>query len=221
MIIPLSYPLTKQSPLYPNTPAPVIHPLRSMANGDSANASAITVSAHSGTHIDAPFHFCNKGKTITECLNADTTFFPAYCLEIGRNKGEEIGVSDLDLLLPDVSDAQALLIRTGGHCLRSEDPVRYSNEHPWVSPELPEFLRKNCPRLRLFGIDQISISSVLHRDDGHECHRKFLCGEKPILILEDLNLSKIGIRHAFRIHVYPFLLGNNDGTPVIVLAESE
>lgn len=220
MIIPLSYPLTAESPLYPNTPAPVIHSLRSMANGDSANASAITVSAHSGTHIDAPFHFCKKGKTIAECLTDTTIFFPAYCLDVGRMNDEEIGVRDLDLLVSGIIDADALLIRTGGHRLRSEDPARYRNDHPWISPELPEFLRKKYPRLRVFGIDQISVSSILHRDAGHECHHKFLCGEKPLLILEDLNLADIGTLNAFRLHVYPFLLGSNDGTPVIVLAET-
>jgi kynurenine formamidase len=219
MIIPLSYPLTAKTPLYPNTPAPVIHLLRSMEQGDRANTSAIKVSTHSGTHIDAPRHFCKQGKTIADCFTLDTTFFPVYCIDVPKRESEEICVNNLKGSITQVQDAEALLIRTGWHAIRSGDPERYCNDHPWVSPEVPAFLRENCPRLRLFGIDQISISSVLHRETGHACHQKFLCGEKPILLLEDLNLSDIRIINTFMMHIYPHFIDDIDGVPVTVIAE--
>ncbi|MFA4825874.1 MAG: cyclase family protein [Methanoregula sp.] len=219
MIISISYPLTAKTPLYPNTPAPVISSLRSMELGDSANTSAITFSTHSGTHIDAPRHFCKQGKTIADCLTLDTTFFPAYCINVPKRDSEEITVSNLAGSISQVQDAEAILIRTGWHTIRSDDPERYSNDHPWVSPEVPAFLRENCPHLRLFGIDQISVSSVLHRAEGHACHRKFLCEEKSILLLEDLNLSDFQIKGSFRLHIYPFMIEHIDGVPVIAAVE--
>ena len=219
MIIPLSYPLTAKTPLYPNTPAPVIHPLRSTEQGDSANTSTITFSTHSGTHIDAPRHFCKQGKTIADCLTADTTFFPSYYFDVPKPVSEEITVRDLEHCGSKVQNAEALLIRTGWHTLRSENPEQYINDHPWVSPEVPQFLREQCPGLRLFGLDQISISSPLQRQAGHECHRKFLCGKKPILLLEDLNLSELQIKEAFRMHIYPHFIDDIDGVPVTVIAE--
>lgn len=221
MIIPISYPLTTKTPLYPNTPVPIIHTLRSTEKGDSANTSVITFSTHSGTHIDAPFHFCNEGKTIAGCLTLDTIFFPAYCIGVCKKKSEEISVRDLENRISDVQNAEALLIHTGWDAIRSKDPQRYSHDHPWISPEVPHFLREKCPHLRLFGIDQISISSVLHRDAGHECHRKFLCGERPLLILEDLNLSDAGVNGRFQLHVYPYMIDDVDGIPVIAIVETE
>ena len=190
-----------------------------MEHGDKANISTITVSTHSGTHIDAPRHFCKLGKTIADCLTVDTTFFPVYCIDVPKPVSEEISVSDLEGSISQIQDAEALLIRTGWHTIRSEDPERYCNDHPWVSHEVPAFLREHCPRLRLFGIDQISVSSVLHRDEGHVCHRKFLCEEKSILLLEDLNLLDIRIKEAFRIHIYPHVIDEIDGVPVTVIAE--
>jgi arylformamidase len=219
VIIPLSYPLTAKTPLYPNTPVPVIHPLRSMEHGDTTNTSSITFSTHSGTHIDAPRHFCKQGKTIADCLTVDTTFYPAYCIDVPKPVSEEITVSDLIGSISHVQDAAALLIRTGWHTLRSENPEQYSNDHPWVSPEVPQFLREKCPGLCLFGLDQISVSSLLHRETGHECHRKFLCGKKPVLLLEDLNLSDIRIKEAFEMHIYPYYIDDIDGIPVTVIAE--
>ena len=217
MIIPISYPLTTKTPLYPNTPAPSVHPLRSMEHGDSANTSVITFSTHSGTHIDAPFHFCKQGKTIADCLTVDTTFFPAYCIDMPKPVSDEITVSDLAGSINQVKDAEAILIRTGWHTMRSDDPHQYCQDHPWVSPEVPVFLREKCSGLRLFGLDQISVSSPLHREAGHECHRKFLCGEKPILILEDLNLSDTRVIGSFRLHIYPYMIGDIDGISVIGL----
>lgn len=221
MIIPISYSLTTKTPLYPNTPIPIIHTLRSTEKGDNANTSAITFSTHSGTHVDAPFHFCNGGKTIAGCLTPDTTFFPAYCINVCKLQSEEIGISDLENSIPSVQNAEALLIHTSWDGIRSKDPLRYSHDHPWISPEVPRYLREKCPHLRLFGIDQISISSILHRDAGHECHRKFLCGERPILILEDLNLSDTRIKGSFRLHIYPFVIDDIDGVPVIVVVENK
>ena len=38
-----------------------VHERRRMSRGDDANASALTVSVHAGTHVDAPFHFVPDG----------------------------------------------------------------------------------------------------------------------------------------------------------------
>lgn len=219
MIIPISYPLTTKTPLYPNTPLPVIHALRSQEKGDIVNSNEITFSTHSGTHIDAPMHFCNKGKTVADCLIPDTTFFPAYCIDVCKPKSEEIQVHDIKDAISRVTDAEAILLRTGWGAVRLTDPHRYSHDHPWISPQIPYFLEENCPHLRLFGIDQISISSALHREAGHECHRRFLCGERPTLILEDLNLSDTRINGSFSIHIYPFMIAELDAIPVIGVVE--
>src|SRR5438034_5295608 len=41
-----------------------VHERRRMSRGDDANASALTVSCHAGTHVDAPFHFLPDGAGI-------------------------------------------------------------------------------------------------------------------------------------------------------------
>lgn len=219
MIIPLSYPLTRKTPLYPNTPAPVINQLRSIEGGDSANTCTITLANHSGTHIDAPSHFHKSGKTISEFLTGDTLFSHAYCIDLPSPSSREIGISDLEIPISSLKNADAILIKTGWHSIRLEDPDRYCHDHPWISPELPQFLKEKCPHLRLFGIDQISVSSVLHRDAGRECHRSFLDGKNSILLLEDINLSEIGVVGSFRLHIFPLMIDEIDGVPVIAVAD--
>jgi kynurenine formamidase len=219
MIIPLSHPLTPETPLYPNTPPPMIQPHRALKNGDSANTSSITFTSHSGTHIDVPRHFCRDGKTVSDYFTLNASFYPVYCIDTPKEKQEEIIVSDLENEISRIKDAESILIKTGWHFIRSKNPDQYMTDHPWVSSKVPRFLREQFPYLRLFGLDQISLSSPLHSEEGHECHRQFLCEKKPILVLEDLNLSDIRIKGPFKMHIFPYIIGSFDGTPVTVIAE--
>ena len=52
--------------VWPGDPVPKREMLNSMDNGDLYNLTAISMCAHNGTHVDAPFHFINEGKKIDE-----------------------------------------------------------------------------------------------------------------------------------------------------------
>ena len=52
------------------------HERRRLSRGDATNASAITMSVHAGTHVDAPFHFVPDGATI-EALPLEVFIGPA------------------------------------------------------------------------------------------------------------------------------------------------
>ncbi len=52
--------------VYPGDPAPERKVLYSMEKGDLYNLTELSMCAHNGTHIDAPFHFIKEGKTIDE-----------------------------------------------------------------------------------------------------------------------------------------------------------
>ena len=57
--------------VYPGDPEPEKKVLKSMQKGEVYNLTAFSMCAHNGTHIDAPFHFIENGKTIDEiCLES-------------------------------------------------------------------------------------------------------------------------------------------------------
>ena len=63
------YDLTQElfhAPVYPGDPAPQRIPVRRMEEGARANLTALSMCAHNGTHVDAPLHFIQGGKDITE-----------------------------------------------------------------------------------------------------------------------------------------------------------
>ncbi len=50
--------------VFPGDPAPEKQTLCSMEKGDPYNLTAFSMCAHNGTHVDAPFHFLQDGKTV-------------------------------------------------------------------------------------------------------------------------------------------------------------
>ena len=52
--------------VFPGDPAPEKKTLESIEKGSKYNLTAFGMCAHNGTHIDAPFHFINDGKTVDE-----------------------------------------------------------------------------------------------------------------------------------------------------------
>ena len=219
MLIHVSYPLDKLSPLYPGSPEVSFNPVRSIANKDSANTSLISFGNHSGTHIDVPLHFCDNGFSVAEMLNAENVFSPAVCIDIAKEPESSISKADLEPFVEQISDVEALLIRTGFFKYRQSKSDLYTTSHPWIQPDVPEYLREVCPRLKLIGLDTISVSNPSHREEGRATHRAFLCGEFPHLLLEDTDLSNPRlVGNKFELHVYPWIVDEVDATPVTALA---
>ncbi len=52
--------------VFPGDPAPIKETLNSMSDGGLYNLTAFSMCAHNGTHIDAPFHFINDGRTVEQ-----------------------------------------------------------------------------------------------------------------------------------------------------------
>jgi len=218
MKIRLSYTLSQNTPLYQGTPSLKIEPVHSIARGDSANTSEIRFSSHTGTHIDVPNHFCPEGASVAEFLGEENVFFPAILVDIPSKK-TMIDVIDLSIV-EQYPEAEAVLVHTGMEKLRQMKPDTFITEYPFISQDIPDYLRKTCPDIRLFGTDTISISHPENRAAGRACHRNFLCKKPAILILEDMNLSNPFLKiNPFSVDVYPIVLNSPDGTPVIVFAD--
>ena len=50
--------------VYPGDPAPSREQISDISKGDICNLTAFSMCAHNGTHVDAPYHFYNEGKTV-------------------------------------------------------------------------------------------------------------------------------------------------------------
>ena len=52
--------------VFPGDPSPYRDKLSSISDGAVCNLTAFGMCAHNGTHVDAPYHFYNDGRTIDQ-----------------------------------------------------------------------------------------------------------------------------------------------------------
>lgn len=91
--------------VYPGDPEPEKFTLYSTASGDLYNLTSFAMCAHNGTHIDAPFHFLEKGKTVDQ---VDLSTFVGACYVAGHEG--EVTAADAETILRKAGGAERILI---------------------------------------------------------------------------------------------------------------
>ena len=152
----------------------------SISNGAAYNLSTLTLSAHSGTHIDAPAHFLEKAKTI-DLYPPENFILPAHVIHV--EDAESIKPASLDGLKTERGDA--LLFKTINSTSGLSRSGIFSEKFVYMSEEAADM----CVNLGagLVGIDYISIDR--YKGDEAPVHRKLL--KEGILILEGINLKDV------------------------------
>jgi len=214
----LSYPLHPNAPAYGGNQAFFDEPDKQMSKGDSCNTRQWRMSNHMGTHIDFPKHFSNNG-SVCDDYSADFWVFSSCAvLDIAAvNPGQIITVDYLELArLPD--NIELLLLKTG-FCNLRDNPV-YFQKNPGLHPLIADSLRDKLPNLRVIGFDLISVSSYAYRELGRKAHRAFLDNDKPILLIEDMDLTTInGNTSIQQVIITPLRVKRADAAPCTVLVE--
>ncbi|WP_078409416.1 arylformamidase [Priestia abyssalis] len=164
----------------------------------SVNVGQITMSTHTGTHIDAPFHFDNEGKRVIE-LDINLYIGPARVIHLPNKTS--IGVNDLRHL--DLEGVTRLLIYTGAWEKRAVFPESI----PHLEPELAEYLSQQG--VRLIGLDLPSVDPL----DSKELSAHHELTHHGLHILEGLVLDGI-TEGDYELAALPLPLAEGDGSPV-------
>ena len=87
---------------------------------------------HTGTHVDAPFHFDANGKTIDQIPIEDFHYTKPLVLEIAKGKGERIRYEDLKSHESEIKECDILFLYTGHSRLRDISPrILWIISHVW------------------------------------------------------------------------------------------
>lgn len=223
----LNHIITKNTPTYGNSSMVGITKSRSIDKGDTSNEHHLEFNNHIGTHIDAPFHFDNSGKSLDQ-YPAD--FWICNFPVLIQKKFEPKEIITLNKLKDEFSQLNSnidcILLKTGFEIFRPKKEI-YSFQNPSIDPEIPIYLRNNF-QLKFLGIDYISISSRENREMGRNTHKAFLCksymeyefSSSPILLIEDMHLEFL-YSSPRKLYISPLLFENSDGSPVTIIAELE
>src|SRR5262245_37461880 len=105
-IIDVSVPLDANLPTYPGNPPFSLESVKRIRDGGTSNVSALHMSAHAGTHVDAPRHFFD-GAAATDGLPLDLLIGRARVVEVLSRR-----VAADDLASLDLSEDIRVLIKT-------------------------------------------------------------------------------------------------------------
>ena len=111
--------------VYPGDPAPKGERLVSMDRGDVYNMSAFSMCAHNGTHVDAPFHFINEGKTIDQM---PLESFVGLCY-VARHNGEVTADDAVEIMEKAVNNGAAERILIAGDAVVTAEAAEVFADH--------------------------------------------------------------------------------------------
>ena len=188
-----------RAPVYPGDPAPERRVLSSTEKGDPYNLTAFSMCAHNGTHIDAPFHFINDGKTVDAlCLEAFVGM--AY---VAQHKG-----------IVKAEDAAEMMERAKAVDPEAAKRILIKGDAE-VSAEAAKVFA-DCGIL-LLGSE---LRTVGPEDAPMEVHRIFLSA--GVVLLEGIRLTEVPAGVYF-LSAAPLNLSGADGSPcraVLVAAQN-
>ena len=206
-LIDVSVPLDASLPTYPGNTPFSLEAIKRIARGESSNISTVHMSAHTGTHVDAPRHFFD-GAAGVDLLPLEMLIGRARVIEIRSRKG--IGPDELSAI--DLSEDVRVLIKT-------------YNSRLWGSPAFnPDYVGVTEAGanhlighgIKVLGVDYLSVEQF--KKPGAPAHHVLLGG--GTIVIEGLNLRDVdpGVYEMFCL---PLRIVGADGAPArVVLRQS-
>ncbi|MBY6087968.1 cyclase family protein [Priestia flexa] len=207
-IVDLSIPITNQTPIYPGDPKPCIHPAATFEE-DGYHVSHLKIGSHTGTHVDAPYHFTNTGQEIDE-VPLQKFIGPGVVFDVAdKGEKEPIVLDDIKNQLNQCTEGIIALFHTGWS--RYVATPKYF-KHPYIGAEVIEALLEKG--VRTFLIDALNIDNPDGESFiGHE----LITGVDGIIGENFTNFDQIDFPNPLIISL-PLKLEGGDGSPVRAVA---
>ncbi|WP_433772278.1 arylformamidase [Bacillus wiedmannii] len=196
--IDISQPLNNEIATWPGDTPFSYEASWSKEESGSVNVGKLTMSIHTGTHIDAPFHFDNEGKKVID-LDVQVYVGPARIIDVSNL--ESIGKKELECF--NLEGVERLLLRTSSHGKANEFP----DVIPHLRADIAPFLSDKG--IRLIGVDVPSVDPLDDKELAAH-HQLFKHG---IHILENVVLDHV-TDGDYELIALPLALTDADGSPV-------
>lgn len=197
-------------PVWPTAPLPEIKPV-GIVSRDSYNVETISALSHSGTHIDAPYHFDEHGTTVDK-IDMKTLVGEGFCIKVKSDEKHEVSLSEIKGKWKPEFDGKILLINTGWSKKRAFTK-EFLYEFPGLSMEAAEFVHEH--KIKLVGIDTLGLDPYVH--EGFDVHHYLL--KRGMVFIEDLaNLDALEEGKKYLISALPLKLFEGSGAMARVVA---
>ena len=189
---------------WPGDPAFETKRVKSIDRGDVCNLTHISLSAHTGTHMDAPLHFIKNGRAM-EAFPPDSTIGKARVIEIK----DPVCIRPEELIPHKLKRGERILFKTR-NSRRSWKTPAFDEDFIYISKEAAQHMVDRG--VMTVGVDYLSVGGF--KKDGIETHQILLGAE--VWIVEGLNLAKIK-PGTYEFVCLPLKLLGADGAPARAL----
>jgi arylformamidase len=198
----ISLTISPEMPVWPGDPAVLLEQVESMDAGAHANVSRLNAGVHTGTHVDAPHHFLNDGRTV-EGLPLEVLTGPCYVAQI-PDAMDEITAEVLDGI-PLAEGTVRLLFGTRNSHWWARGENSFQKDFVAVTEDGAEWLVKRG--IRLVGVDYLSVAPF-----GESVPTHTVLLQAGVVVVEGLNLSSVP-RGFYDLYCLPLKLKGSDGAP--------
>ena len=195
----ISMEISENMPVYKNRleKRPKISVTRTLKKG--ANESKLDIFVHTGSHVDAPYHVLQNGKTI-EKLNPDRFMGRAIVLDFTKVK-EGITEKHFKKLKLKIQKDEIVLLKT-----KNKPEKNFDFNFAYLEKSGATYLVSK--KIKAVGIDCLGIE---RSQPNHQTHK--ILAKKNIPIFEGLDLSKVKQGRYF-FHGLPLKIRKGDASPV-------
>lgn len=197
--IDISVPVYTGMPVWPGDEPMRREQMLFLEKGDACNLSRMTLSVHTGTHMDAPRHFVMDAPAM-ETLPLDAVLGPARVIEIL----DPVAIQPHELP-EDLQAGERILFKTLNSAVAWQNAGFYEN-FVYISKEAAAVLAQR--RVRTVGLDYLSVGGFFK--DGAETHEALLGA--GIWVIEGLDLSQV-TPGRYELACLPLKLIGSDGAP--------
>jgi arylformamidase len=202
-IIDVTVPLSADVPTFPGDPRFQMEFSHRIADGKPYNVAKVTMGVHSGTHVDAPYHFLAAGATV-EALPLEILMGKVLVVQVTAR--ECIDLADVQAL--DLTDEIRVLFKTrmSGQ-LRSPE---FQEDFVYLTPAAAAHLVQ--AGIKLVGIDYLSVEKFQSPDFA--THHALLGA--GVVVVEGLDLSEADPGE-YDMVCLPLRMVGADGSPARVV----
>lgn len=175
------------------------------------NISQVSLSTHQGTHLDAPFHFYDDGKTIDQ-MTLDQFYGPATLIDLAPGGYLEaktpLTVEMFEAHAEKFVKGAKVIYRTGWD--RTFGTPEFFTQFPTLTLDAARWMAER--QIGLIGMDTPTPS-----EDWKECHHILLKEGVEMVIVEGLTrLEQLG--DSFTFIGFPLNIKGRDGSPIRAVA---
>jgi arylformamidase len=203
----VSLTISPDLPTWPGDPPITLERVDKMEEGAQANVSRLQMSVHTGTHVDAPYHFLGGATPTIERLPLKVLTGRAYVLHLP----DSVAIIDRRVLekaeIPPRT--RRLLIRTRNSANWARGAPGFQQDFVAVSADGAQFLVEHG--VKLVGVDYLSVAPF---DQPVATHQILL--KEGIVVVEGLDLSAIS-QGRYTLYCLPLKLLGSDGAPARVI----